>query len=535
MFVQRNRNRSGTTTVRVMMRTKDGNHVVKKFGISSEEAELRRLEEEARIWIDEQEGGQLFEYELAPIGNASDFNRMLTSSVKGLTLVGPELIYGRLFDKIGYNKVQTKDNELFKSLVVTRLYKPGSKLRTLEYLSYFMNEFFEQHQVYRFLDNLCYRKEKEITKEEYEDAERHSVKYQVEQITYEQTKAVLGGNVSVVFYDTTTMYFESREDDLRVPGWSKDGKNSNPQIVLGLLVAAGGNPIGYEIHKGNQYEGDTLIPMIRKLQERFGFGQPVVIADAGLLNKRNIKALEDDGYEYILGARIKSQTEEMKEKILSLGLTGGESRSIELTPGRRMVVTMSQTRARKNAADREKGLKRLEKRFKTQTLTKEKVNNRGYNRFLTIDGNATIRIDYSKVEYDKRFDGLKGYTTNSRLPDGKIIENYHYLFMIERAFRFNKTDLDIRPIYHRLYNRIEAHICICFMAYTIMLELERILKAADNDISLKRAMFLAERIYQLNYVNPFDRKKMSFILDSKYNDEVNELIGLVAAACKTEN
>ncbi|MCD8313881.1 MAG: IS1634 family transposase [Bacteroidales bacterium] len=459
---------------------------------------------------------------------------MLERAVKGLTLVGPDLIYGRLFDKIGYNKVQTKDNELFKSLVVTRLYKPGSKLRTLEYLSYFMNEFFEQHQVYRFLDNLCYRKEKEMSEEEREAAERESVKYQVEQITYEQTKSVLGGAVSVVFYDTTTMYFEAREDDFRVTGWSKDGKNSNPQIVLGLLVAPGGNPIGYEIHKGNQYEGDTLIPIIRKLQKRFGFGKPVVIADAGLLNSRNISALEADGYEYILGARIKSQTEAMKDRILSLCLGNGESGSIPLTPGRRMVITMSGSRAQKNAADREKGIKRLEKRFRTQALTKDKINNRGYNRFLTLEGDATVRIDYSKVEYDARFDGLKGYVTNCHMSDNEIVENYKYLFLIERAMRFNKTDLDIRPIYHRLYNRIKAHICICFVAYTIMLELERILKAAGDRISLKRAMFLSERIYQLNYVNPFDRKKMSFILDSENSDEVNELLQLIADACDKE-
>ncbi|MCD8290919.1 MAG: hypothetical protein LUC91_05395, partial [Prevotella sp.] len=99
------------------------------------------------------------------------------------------------------------------------------------------------------------------------------------------------------------------------------------------------------------------------------------------------------------------------------------------------------------------------------------------------------------------------------------------------AFRFNKTDLDIRPIYHRLYNRIEAHICICFTAYTVMLELERILKAGGDRISLKRAMFLSERIYQLCYVNPFNRKKQSIILDSKYKDEVNELLGIVSNGC----
>ncbi len=155
---------------------------------------------------------------------------------------------------------------------------------TLRYMAYFMNKYYDEDKIYRFLDELCWRPE----------AKR-----------YNQTKKVLGGNVAVVFYDTTTMYFESREDDVRIPGWSKNGKNANLQVVLGLLVGPGGNPIGYEIHPGNTYEGHTMIPIIEKLQRRFGFQKPIVVADAGLLGKEDIRDLEDGGYEYILGARIR--------------------------------------------------------------------------------------------------------------------------------------------------------------------------------------------------------------------------------------
>ena len=155
----------------------------------------------------------------------------------------------------------------------------------------------------------------------------------------------------------------------------------------------------------------------------------------------------DGGYEYILGVRIRSQSEEFKEQIASLSLTNGQSPNIELTKTRRMVVTMSDARARKNATDREKCLKRLERRFKSDKLTKDKLNNRGYNRFLTMSGDATIEIDYDKVAKDERLDGYKGYTTNSTLSDDRVIEEYGYLYMIERAFRFCKTDLDIRPMF----------------------------------------------------------------------------------------
>lgn len=139
-----------------------------------------------------------------------------------LRLVGPELIYGRLFDKIGFNSVQTSNNDIFKSLVVTRLYRPGSKLKTLRYMAYFMNKYYDEDKIYRYLDELCWRPESKCESDTYDD------KHDVEQITYNQTKKVLGGTISVVFYDTTTMYFESREDDVRIPGWSKDGKNATP-------------------------------------------------------------------------------------------------------------------------------------------------------------------------------------------------------------------------------------------------------------------------------------------------------------------
>ena len=159
------------------------------------------------------------------------------------------------------------------------------------------------------------------------------------------------------------------------------------------------------------------------------------------------------------------------------------------------------------------------------------MNNRGYNKFLTLSGEATVMIDYNKVRNDAALDGLKGYTTNSKLPDDKVVEEYGHLFMIERAFRFCKTDLDIRPMYHRLFNRIEAHICICFVAYTIMLELERILNTAKTDITLDRARFLAEKIYQIDYVNPYDNKHKSVLLHTKEEPQVRELLNIIAQNC----
>ena len=131
--------------------------------------------------------------------------------------------------------------------------------------------------VYRFLDRL-----------------NNNLKEQVEHISYAHTLKVLQGNISVVFYDMTTLYFEaSDEDDLRKTGFSKDGNHQNPQIYLGLLVGLGGYAIGYDIFEGSIYEGHTLIPFIEKMSRKFNLNKPIVVADAGLLSNDNILALEE--------------------------------------------------------------------------------------------------------------------------------------------------------------------------------------------------------------------------------------------------
>lgn len=520
MFVRKKKNKTGSISVQAIEKSKKSGYRVRKtFGCSSDPARIELLYREACHWVEEHQNGvNLFPDEDE---NARMYDLQFESIAQDqLRLVGPELIFGTLFDRIGYGKARTPDATLFRALVIARLYHPGSKLKTVEYLRRFMHVDYSVDKVYRFLDKLCLRKDIGDAKDE------DSVKWQVEQISFAHTKKVMGGEVSVVFYDTTTLYFESREDDMRVPGFSKDGKHSNPQVVLGLLVGTGGNPIGYEIHEGNRYEGETLVPMIQKMERRFGLKHPTVIADAGLLNRNNLKELEDNGYDYILGARIRSAKQETKDCILGKGLKDGQSAEI-MADNRRMIITMSDRRAAKDAAERNKGIGRLRKRFASGKVTKQSVNNRGYNSLLSVDGEMSVKIDDEKIAQASRFDGLKGYITNSKLPVGEIVANYRNLFLIERAFRFNKTDLDIRPMYHQLFNRIEAHVCICFTAYTIMLELERTLKESKCGMSLHRAMFLAENIHELRYVNPYSKKSKSVLLKTEHDEEVDALLRAV--------
>jgi len=260
------------------------------------------------------------------------------------------------------------------------------------------------------------------------------------------------------------------------------------------------------IYEGNISEGKTIIPMVRSLSERFGFTKLVVVADAGLLSKDNIAALVEDGYGFILGARPKSETAAMKERILALDMHYGDIRELEKDGGIRLIVSRTEKRARKDEHNRKKGLARLQKKVRNGNLTKEHINNRGYNKYLKMDGEVKISIDMERFDSDAAWDGIKGYVTNTRLGAAEVIETYGNLWYIERAFRLNKFDLVVRPIYHRLRNRIEGHICICFTAYTILLELERLLRAAKSDITIYRAQELTRNMYAISYVH---KKSMS--------------------------
>lgn len=157
-------------------------------------------------------------------------------------------------------------------------------------------------------------------------------------------------------------------------------------------------------------------------------------------------------------------------------------------------------------------MKKLEKLIAAGKLTKKQVNNKGYNRFLKLEGEVKIELDNQKVEDDKKWDGLKGYVTNCTLSKEEIITNYGYLWQIEKAFRVAKSEIKIRPFYHRLKRRIEAHICIAFVAYKLYRELERLLKEKKTGLSPEKASEIAKTIYQIEASLPHSKLPISKLL-----------------------
>ena len=171
--------------------------------------------------------------------------------------VGPEQVLGDIYQHIGYP--DDGSCAYFKALVLCRLVYPGSKLKTTHYFNRHLNLDVSVYTIYRFLDELS-----------------SELKTRIEDLTFAHTTRISGGRIAVVFYDMTSLYFEaSSEDDFRVSGFSKDGKHSHPQILIGLLVTAQGYPVGYQLFEGNTAETKTLIPVLEAFQKRFSLQKTI--------------------------------------------------------------------------------------------------------------------------------------------------------------------------------------------------------------------------------------------------------------------
>lgn len=477
MFVRKKPNKSGLISIQVIDKSRGRFNVIRTLGASADPDEIEKLVQEGRRFIQEQTGLQDFDF--------SDHKKIYTqvlSTIQQHKLVGIDLVLGKLFNDIGFGQIQ---DQLFRDLVLYRLVYPRSKLKTTEYLYRYQQKSYSEDELYRYMDKL-----------------HNSQKDLVQQISYQHTLQILNGEIQAVFYDVTTLYFEiEREDDMRKTGFSKDGKHQHPQIVLGLLVSKSAYPLAYDIFEGNKYEGDTFLPVIDQFRKKYSFEKLTVVADAGLLSNRNVEELLERGYDFILGARIKNESRSVKDDILRLQLKNGESKVIPRGDFK-LLITYSDSRAKKDQYNRERGLSRLEKQLKTGRLTKSSINNKGYNRFLKMDGDLSVSIDYQKAEQDNAWDGLKGYLTNSKLNNDEILENYGHLWQIEKAFRVAKNELKIRPIFHYKKQRIEAHICLNFAAYKVYKELERVLKQKKSLLSPERVIEIIQNIYEITLLTP---------------------------------
>ena len=458
---------------------KDGKirqRIVRHIGIAMDEDELQRLRdlgEYVKAKLETESQPSLFPAEdLAQMAvearkrSEAQDNQPLNVNLKKLreeqrVVTGPHELFGELYRELGFDKLmgarrKAAERNLFHT-VMGRLANPQSKRATVAALEEDFGVHLNLQSVYRMMDSVD---EKVIEK--------------AKKKACEAANNLLGCSVQLLFYDCTTLYFESfTEDELKKLGYSKDMKFNQPQVVLGLLATEEGLPVDYEVYPGNQFEGETLKTAINNIRDKYDLTRVVFTADSAMLSKENLALLDKLEVRYIIAARLKNLTAAWTREVLDTdayqpsesGAPYQQIREWDYGDGRRLVVTYSRKRAEKDRHDREKAVEKLRAKIAKNKNPASLISNYGYKRFLRIEGDAKIVLEEKKLEQAARWDGLHGVITSaSELSAGEAIEQYKKLWQIEDCFRVAKHDLRIRPIFHWTPARVRAHILICFLA-----------------------------------------------------------------------
>ncbi|ARN56758.1 IS1634 family transposase [Sedimentisphaera salicampi] len=426
-------------------------------------------------------------------------------------------VFGSIYDELGFNNLFDKRKEAarrnLRHITMARLANPVSKRNSVQDLSKDFGISLSLDSVYRMMDG--------ITDDIINKAQNHA---------HKAAKGLLGDEISLLFYDCTTLYFESfTEDELKKNGYSKDMKFNQPQVVLGLLSTSEGLPVGYEVFPGNQYEGHTLHTVIPKIKEKYNLKRVIFTADSAMLSKANLDYLEEQKVEYIVAARLKSLTDQWKAKITE---SVAPLRSFDYGKNRRLIVTYSDKLAKKNKHDRDEAIRKLREKLEKSSNPKSLISNYGYKKFMRVTGEVNCEINEEKYAQAAKFDGLHGVITNVKdMDDSAVVEHYKQLWLIEECFRISKHDLKIRPIYHWTPKRIKAHILICFIALTCARNLAYRVRLRFE------AMSVARMVNALNHVQLsilWDKKsECKYVLPSKINEDARKLYKTVNLSADT--
>ena len=335
----------------------------------------------------------------------------------GLRRFGLDKLFDRLSAK---HKLAFSLTDVLTLLVSERLCEPASKLATFQrQTDYFGLPELELQHIYRALNYFGKYKEK------------------LQNQIFMTGRDIFNLQLDVVFYDVTTFYFDSEnEDDLRAQGFGKDGKIGKSQVVFGMLIDKHKNPVAYQVYRGNTAEIKTFVDVVNTLKKRYLIDKVVVVADRGMLSRTNLEAVSEH-YEYAVGERLKSLPESVKSQLIDLKNyrhswtyeRGGKRKSIKYCTiqhqKRTIICTFSEKRAKRDAAKREKRIEKA-KRFLERPAG---LKNKARHHFIRSEGEKYY-LDEAAIRAAKKYDGYLAVSTNSELPAETILEQYRQLFKI---------------------------------------------------------------------------------------------------------
>lgn len=487
LYIRTTKTTSGSTAVQVVRYYQRKKQIVAHIGSAHDHEELILLKQAASAWIEKT-------HRQPSLFPEKQSQRLLIVEKCQYLGFRYAFVYETLSRIFTIFKFHLLKNQLLTDLVIARIIEPGSKVRSLQFLEEFLGVHHQRRDLYRQLPTFVHLKDT------------------VETNILAVAKKEFDFNFSLVFYDVTTLYFESFEPDhLSKPGFSKDNKSQQPQILIGLLVSVDGFPVAYQIFEGNTFEGHTLIPIISAFKHKHNIDRLTVVADAAMMSMENIQTLHDSKLNYIVGARTANLSGKLIKEI-SDKLRGHDRKTIRTaTKYGDLICEFSAKRFVKDEREMNKQIK------KAQALLK-KPGNIKRTKFVKAT-NSSFVFNRELLKKATLLLGIKGYYTNlsSEVSDCMIIDHYHNLWHVEQAFRIAKSDLRMRPIYHFKQTTIKAHILICFMALAVCKYME--LKTGTSIRHITKAL---KEVTDARILNTLTNEEI--ILRSEIKEETKQLL-----------
>jgi len=465
--IRSTRTKSNSIAIQVVKYEKRQTVVLKHIGSSKEKKEIDLFKIAAKQWIKKNDP-QLSLFANKPVVKVKDKVLVVDQSklISTHKMFTYEVFY-MFLKKLGFIPLleDLKSNLLF-DLVIARLINPASKLESIYFLEKEFNIKYTRSNVYRSISKYIEFKDK------------------IEKIIIDFAKKKLSFNFKVVYYDVSTLYFESfkSDEELKQCGFSKDNKFNQPQLVIGLVVNNQGFPVSYQLFPGNTFEGSTFIPVIKHLQQKYKIETFTVVADAAMISEANVKKLKDKKLKYIVGARLANLDKSTIGKIDEEMIRTHNSTIRLKTKKGYLICHFSKSRFSKDKHETGKQVAKAMNALQNQGEAVKRL------KFIKKKKKKNEKIIFNKKLFEKTkiLWGIKGYYTNLKNETNKeIINQYRQLWKVEKAFRITKSDLQARPIYHRNTDTIKTHILICFMALSIAKYIE-----IQTDLSLKKTLQL---------------------------------------------